>query len=309
MRAHHMVIALGIVILFLTVSVMFLAAHLPQHSQRHWHIDALELLLPPKLQDSIFPDRRGHHPVRHPSHRIHDIASHAHRGPHAAIHGETSSPCQPALSEVRAAEPASPTHCMARLPPVVMESPSALKLRAIALFESETSAFPFVTEAGYNISSESAAVVDAAVKARTAEGEKKPMCAASTYDGHGVDRLADLFLPGGAGALTVGDEVVDLGAGIAKVLAVVAMVSNSSARGIELSAERFKTGCDVLKKLEHVFNDPFAFNLGAHGPVAAPGCPQSRTIELWNGDLLEPPAELLRPPQVPDRGGSLTFFA
>lgn len=254
------------------------------------------------------------------------IASHGAvpRGPH--LTGQLRAALEAAAAGRNQCMPSSPPypgeaspielgtdHCAVSLPPLAPLPPAELLKRAEKLLEAEDSPFPFTSEAGYNISAEGATEVDRSVRARVNAGEKMPLCLPSTYDGHGVSYLAELFLPGGAGTLNAGDAVVDMGAGIAKVLAVVALVSNASARGIELSPERFKIGCDVLRLLERMFNtDP---QLAARSPptssnntgLTAEVCEPTRFLELWRGDMLEPPSAALRPPG--DGHGSLTFFA
>lgn len=187
-----------------------------------------------------------------------------------------------------------------------------LAQRAEELLEGEATAFPFLTEAGYNISGAEASSVDRAVRARAAAGEKMPLCVPSTYDGHSVSVLAGVFAPGSVGELTTGDEVVDLGAGIGKVLAVVALTSNASARGIELSTERHAIGCNVLRLLERAFKTNArlaARRVAGLGVELAAACPASRRLELWHGDLLAPPPALLEPPVGARAGSMLTFFA
>merc|ERR1712129_557678 len=130
-----------------------------------------------------------------------------------------------------------------------------------------------------------------------APGEKMPLCHPSTYDGHSIARLAEVFMPGAVGQLSQVDAVIDLGAGIGKVLAVVALTTNASGRGIELSLERYVVGCSVLRLLANTFARDAS--IGVQTSTV-------RRFELWQGDLLKPPAELLRAPSQVD--GALTFF-
>jgi len=204
------------------------------------------------------------------------------------------------LTTTRGGVPASKSteqHCEVDLPMLAAAPHTALVQRAEHLLEDGGSTFPFVTEAGYNISLAEARAVDQTVKNRMAPGDKMPLCQPSTYDGHSISRLAEVFMPGAVGQLSPADALVDLGAGIGKVLAVVALTTNASARGIELSSERYVVGCGVLRLLAKTF---------ARGTGIGVQTGRVRRFELWQGDLLKPPAELLRAPSRVD--GALTFF-
>lgn len=185
-----------------------------------------------------------------------------------------------------AADPEVP-RCTVWLPPAAPGTAEALVARVQELFESPTSSFPFKTSAGYAISDGETEGIGRAMEAaasrlpsvRTSGGQAN--CHASTYDGPEAGVLGSLFAPGGAGAVGEGDAVVDLGAGIGKVLAAVAVATNATLiRGIELSASRYEVGCGVLRTLEREF---------AQRPqLAAPGRP--RRVELVQGDLFDLPS-------------------
>eukprot|EP00746_Dinoflagellata_sp_MGD_P027904 gnl/MRDRNA2_/MRDRNA2_165938_c0_seq1.p1 gnl/MRDRNA2_/MRDRNA2_165938_c0~~gnl/MRDRNA2_/MRDRNA2_165938_c0_seq1.p1 ORF type:complete len:350 (-),score=67.34 gnl/MRDRNA2_/MRDRNA2_165938_c0_seq1:25-1074(-) len=201
----------------------------------------------------------------------------------------------------------SEDYCSVLLPDIAPQSTSALLKRAREMLEGEDSIFPFISEHGYNITEEEGMAVEMLMLEKTPppvskEKDRMPSCGASTYDGHNVDRIGEMFLPGGTTILGVGDEVVDLGAGIAKVLAIVALTTNATGRGIEFVPERFKVGCDVLRLLGMVFEEKRR-GIAASRPRPCPGW-QGRRFQFWRGDLYQPPAKLLEFNSL-----RVTFFA
>lgn len=182
-------------------------------------------------------------------------------------------------------EDASVMRCGVWLPPLASVGDAAtLIARVEEIIEAPTTPFPFQTSAGYYINPQEGKAIDEATAARvtTRAGGKRdtPGCAAQTYDGPTAKVLGGLFAPGGAGAVGAGDAVLDLGAGIGKVLVVAALVSNASMiRGIELGASRFEEGCRVLQTLEREFEQ--------RPELAAPG--PRRRVELIRGDLFALP--------------------
>lgn len=165
--------------------------------------------------------------------------------------------------------------------------------------------FPFKSVGfGFAINSEEAASIDEAM-INKANNQDLAACNPHTYGDASVEMLVQMFLPGGRGELSAEDVLVDLGAGVAKVMAVASLVTNASSRGIELSAERYKDGCKVLKTLEQVFLDE---SLQLSLPSGSTKPSGSRLVELWLGDLLDAPKSLMEPQGIGERG-ALTFFS
>jgi len=196
--------------------------------------------------------------------------------------------------------------CAVLLPPLAQTTLDDLVKRASELIEGTDSIFPFQSPGfGYVISDEEKKSLDNIVLSREG-GEKHAACQPHTYGDMRVELIAKMFLPGGRGELSNEDVLVDLGAGVAKVMATAALVSNASVRGVELSAERYKDGCLVLKLLEKLFQN-VTLELAASDKESS--CPMSRVVELYHGDLLDPPPLLTRPPSPAESGGALTFFS
>jgi len=205
-------------------------------------------------------------------------------------------------------------YCTALLPPLAPAETHELVARMVRVLEGDGTVFPFKARLGWGISNEEQMQIDGVAAAHAGEDDRKlPNCVPNTYGSHDLEYLAGLFVPGARGELADADTLVELGAGIGRVMAVAALVSNSSIRGIELSPTRFEIGCRVLGLLEQSFKNRTEA-LTAINVVSGEACPVSRRVELWRGDLLRAPAGLLRADSI-RRGeavswpGALTFFS
>merc|ERR1711957_713739 len=79
-----------------------------------------------------------------------------------------------------------------------------------------------------------------------------------------------------------------MGAGIGYALVAAALLTNMSGRGIELSATRAETACQVMRVTYDILMNK-SFGIGAVDVA------HSRKFEIWKGDILNPPPALLAP--------------
>eukprot|EP00747_Dinoflagellata_sp_TGD_P028009 gnl/TRDRNA2_/TRDRNA2_132970_c0_seq1.p1 gnl/TRDRNA2_/TRDRNA2_132970_c0~~gnl/TRDRNA2_/TRDRNA2_132970_c0_seq1.p1 ORF type:complete len:232 (+),score=37.18 gnl/TRDRNA2_/TRDRNA2_132970_c0_seq1:75-698(+) len=131
------------------------------------------------------------------------------------------------------------------------------------------------------------------------EEHTKTSCGPATYGEYPLRLLAQAWHDS-----KVEDTLVDLGAGVGRVLAAAALLTNMSARGIELSDSRAHTACGVLELAKATLTNA---TLGVQAPATGADSASSRIFEVWRGDLLRPPPEALSSSAAPS--GRLVAFS